>query len=633
MFRSFRSRLTLFFVAIVIVPMLVVTVALFRLISDNEHGQADARVAQGQTAAIGLYRREVERAGVAAGRIARDPAMSAALRSGNERRVQDRAGQLLRTQRLRRIAVVSRGRTLADVGSRDATASAARALLESGGGEIGQLGVSTITGAEYTRLVRRVTGLDAAVQRGGRTIASTVPGVGNDRLPRVGTLHIDNTEFRAASFSARGFGDQAVRVAVLYDTEAVSADISDGRRLAAIILVVFVALAFGFALLVSRSLQAQSGRFLAGARRLAGGDFSTPVPTEGNDEFAELGQEFNTMAGQLEFRLEELRRERARLQESVRRIGETAASNLDRDALLEIVVRTAVDAVSAGAGRATAREVSGAPLKQRAAAGNVRSFHEAIRGVEALSLESGGPAEAEQDGHAALAHPFGSGDGTVLGLISVAREGPAFSADERDLFHYLAGQASVSIENVDLHELVQRQAVTDELTGLFNHRRFQEVVTAELERARRFEQPLGLVILDIDDFKVVNDTYGHQQGDLVLQEVGRVLKDSSREIDEPARYGGEELAVALPQTDLDGAHLLAERVRTAIAALEIPRLGGEGVIKVTASFGVAAVPETASSKEDFIASADAALYRAKSAGKNRTERAEPAARKTAPAIE
>ena len=95
--------------AIVIVPMLVVTVALFRLISDNEHGQADARVAQAQTAAIGLYGREVERAGVAAGRIARDPAMSAALRSGNERAVQTRASQLLRAQRLRRIAVVEPG--------------------------------------------------------------------------------------------------------------------------------------------------------------------------------------------------------------------------------------------------------------------------------------------------------------------------------------------------------------------------------------------------------------------------------------------------------------------------------------------------------------------------------------------
>jgi diguanylate cyclase (GGDEF)-like protein len=633
MFRSFRSRLTLFFVAIVVVPMLVVTVALFRLISDNEHGKADARVAQAQTAAIGLYRREVERAGAAAGRIARDPAMSAALRSGNATSARVRAGELLGAQRLRRIAVVNRGRTIVDVGSKDATASAARGLVAVGGREVGQLRVSTITGAEYTRLVRRVTGLDAAVQRGGRTTATTLPGVGDRALPRVGTLKIDGSEFRAAALSARGFGDQPVRVAVLYDTESVAADISDGRRVATIILVVFVALAFGFALLVSRSLQAEIGRFLAGAKRLAGGDFSTPVPTEGRDEFAELGEEFNTMAGQLESRLEDLRRERARLQDSIRRIGETFASNLDRDALLEIVVRTSVDAVSAGAGRATAREAPGEPLKQRAAAGDVRGFHEAIRGVEALSLESGEPAETEGGGHAALAHPFGPGDGSVLGLVSVAREGNAFTADERELFHYLAGQASVSIENVDLHELVQRQAVTDDLTGLFNHRRFQEVVTAEVERARRFEQALGLVMLDIDDFKVVNDTYGHQQGDLVLREVARALRDGSREIDEPARYGGEELAVALPQTDLEGTFLLAERVRTAIEALEIPRLDGSGVIRVTASFGVAAIPESAGEKEDLIAAADAALYRAKRAGKNRTERAEPAARKTAPAIE
>jgi diguanylate cyclase (GGDEF)-like protein len=633
MFRSFRSRLTLFFVAIVIVPMLVVTVALFRLIADNEQGQADARVAQAQTAAIGLYRRELERAGVAAGRIASDPAMSAALRSGDAAAARARAGELLRTQRLRRLAVVSGGRTLVDVGSSDATASAARTLVRNGGGQVGQLRVSTITGTEYTRLVRRVTRLDAAVQRDGRTIASTLPGVGNDRLPRVGNMHIDNTDFRVASFTARGFGAEQVRVAVLYDTEAVSADISDGRRVAAIILVVFVALAFGFALLVSRSLQAQIGRFLAGAKRLGGGDFSTPVPTEGHDEFAELGQEFNAMAGQLESRLEDLRRERARLQESVRRIGETVASNLDRDALLEIVVRTAVDAVSAGAGRATAREAPGSPLKQHAAAGDVRRFHEVIRAVEALSLESGEPAATEEDGRAALAHPYGPEDGTVFGLVSVARQGAAFTADERELFHYLAAQASVSIENVDLHELVARQAVTDDLTGLFNHRRFQEVVTTEIERARRFEQPLGLVMLDIDDFKEVNDTYGHQQGDVVLREVARVLHDSSREIDEPARYGGEELAVALPQTDLEGAHLLAERVRAGIAALELPRLDGEGVIKVTASFGVAAMPESAGGKEDLIAAADAALYKAKGAGKNRTERAEPAVRKTAPAIE
>jgi diguanylate cyclase (GGDEF)-like protein len=202
------------------------------------------------------------------------------------------------------------------------------------------------------------------------------------------------------------------------------------------------------------------------------------------------------------------------------------------------------------------------------------------------------------------------------------RERP-FSQDERELFAYLAGQAAVSIENVDLHEHVQRQAVTDELTGLSNHRRFQEVIAQEAGRAKRFGQDLGLVMLDIDHFKTVDDSYGHQQRDVVLREVARVLRDSSREIDEPARYGGEELEVALPHTDVDGAYLFAERVRIALEALRIPRLdGGGGQLRVTASFGAAAMPGTGDDTGSLIGAADAALYQARRAGRNRTVRAE-----------
>jgi diguanylate cyclase (GGDEF)-like protein len=131
------------------------------------------------------------------------------------------------------------------------------------------------------------------------------------------------------------------------------------------------------------------------------------------------------------------------------------------------------------------------------------------------------------------------------------------------------------------------------------------------------------MLLDIDDFKSVNDTYGHQQGDLVLIEVGRVLRALSRDIDEPSRYGGEEMAVVLPQTDVAGAELLAERMRAAVAGIEIERLDGGGRLQVTASFGVASLPSNASDKDSLIAEADAALYRAKRSGKNRVGRAEP----------
>jgi diguanylate cyclase (GGDEF)-like protein len=132
-------------------------------------------------------------------------------------------------------------------------------------------------------------------------------------------------------------------------------------------------------------------------------------------------------------------------------------------------------------------------------------------------------------------------------------------------------------------------------------------------------------MVDLDNFKRLNDEYGHQQGDEVLASVAGVLGDFSRDIDAPTRYGGEEVAVILPQTDAEGAWRLAERIREAVEALRIPRVGESGALNITASFGVAAMPESAADKEGLVAAADAALYRAKRGGKNRVEGPEPVA--------
>src|SRR5205085_986486 len=166
-------------------------------------------------------------------------------------------------------------------------------------------------------------------------------------LPGHGSVDVGGAEFRVASFNAPGFGPAPVRVSVLYDNARTASSVSRSRLIVAGVLVGFLLLAFAFAIALSRALQGQIERFLAAARRLGGGDFATTVPTEGRDEFAELGAEFNKMSQQLETRLEELRQERARLQGSIRRIGETFASNLDREALLEIVVDTALDGLAA----------------------------------------------------------------------------------------------------------------------------------------------------------------------------------------------------------------------------------------------------------------------------------------------
>jgi diguanylate cyclase (GGDEF)-like protein len=625
---SFRSRLTLFFVAIVVVPMISVGVLVFVLIADNETGKTDARVAQAQAAARGVYREGVNEAGAAVRRVAADPVLTNALRAGDAGIARARAAALLPAQNLRRLKATANGRTLADVGDRNAIAPARTQLLARGGTAVGQLEVSTTGAQAYADRVRQVTTLEAVLREGGRSLAST----GKDPahpLPGVGTVSVGGTDFRVASFNAPGFGIAPVRVSVLYDNSHTASAVSNSRLIVAAVLVGFLLLASLFAIAVSRALQGQIQRFLEAARRLGSGDFSTAVPTEGHDEFAALGEEFNKMSRELETRLEELRQERARLQGSIRRIGETFASNLDREGLLEIVVDTALDALAADCGRASVRARDGR-LAQRVARGDLPAFSDAVQAAESAALASRREEEVTVEGHSALAVPLAETEspGSVIGVVTAARATRPFSDAERDLFGYLARQASVSLENVDLHELVARQAVTDELTGLFNHRRFQEVVATEVGRSKRFDQGLGMLMLDLDDFKEINDTYGHQQGDMVLREVAHVLRDTSREIDEPARYGGEELAVALPQTDLEGAFNLAERVRERVEALEIPRLDGGGVLKVTASLGVAALPDCADDKQELIAAADAALYEAKHAGKNRTERAPARSAKT-----
>jgi diguanylate cyclase (GGDEF)-like protein len=175
---------------------------------------------------------------------------------------------------------------------------------------------------------------------------------------------------------------------------------------------------------------------------------------------------------------------------------------------------------------------------------------------------------------------------------------------------------------------VASQATTDSLTGLANRLSFDEELALEWRRAERVGDPLALILLDIDNFKAINDTQGHQGGDEVLRQVGDVLAASVRQVDLAARYGGEEFAVIVPETDLDGALDLAERLRESLESTEIELQNGAR-LSVTASFG-AAVKGDLTGGEKLIAAADRELYEAKRSGKNRVA-PEPAKKKRASA--
>lgn len=264
-------------------------------------------------------------------------------------------------------------------------------------------------------------------------------------------------------------------------------------------------------------------------------------------------------------------------------VGDALAATHDPEALLPVILGVAIEATGAVGGRLVegTRELA------------VRGRRP--EGVEPLVVRLAGP---DDERTLALYPPPGG-----------------FTAESRELAHWLATQASIALENAHLHGLVKAQAVTDELTGLANRRRFMEVVELELKRAERFQSPLGLLLVDLDDFKNVNDRFGHGTGDEVLRALSDVFRESLRDVDLAARLGGEEFAVLLPETDYSGAAGVAERLRASLASIELEAPGGER-FGVTASFGVGVYPE-AQSVDELLRTADSALYRAKAEGKNR----------------
>ena len=271
--------------------------------------------------------------------------------------------------------------------------------------------------------------------------------------------------------------------------------------------------------------------------------------------------------------------------EALALVGDALAATHNPRVLLPVILEVITEATDAGGGQifVGAEEV--------AWIGRVGGLTK-----EPLSLELGFSAEGD----------------TKLLLYPGADE---FPTETRKLAEWLASQAAVALENARLHDVVQRQAITDDLTGLVNRRRFIEALQAEMERARRFGSPLTVVLADIDDFKRVNDGFGHHAGDVALRSFADLVRSHVRDVDVPGRIGGEEFAILLPETDVDGAASVAERMRQSLSSVTVP-VSDDQRVSITASFGVAE-HRPGQSGDDLLRVADAALYRAKAEGKNR----------------
>jgi len=576
---SFKLKLVAALITLALLPLAAAYWSFSEIVNRSVTSGVDTRLEAGLRASVAAYEDERRAVEAAAERLARNRDFQAAL----ERRDRVALTRFLAGDPSLRIETPDGFR----VGRASPPAAEATVSLVGPGRRAATIVASVSIDPVLVQRLAARSGLGqpdqlATIVRG-EVEASSQGGVaGKVAAPdgRVETVLIGSTSYRIVG--VRILRQPPVALAAITPMSSIVAEQQSERTklvaglLASLLLIGLVAYVAG------RSIVGSLGRLAAAANSIAAGRLHERVQVRGRDEFAAVGRAFNQMAEQLEARLADLEDERQRLRDANARFGDALAASLDPEQLRLVIVQTAVEATGAGGGLL------------RAADGSVVRVGDMDAGPGRLELE------------------LTTGRRSFGVLLLLGRE---FDVEATITAASLAAQAVIALDNARLHRIVERQALVDELTGLANRRQGDETLVAELARVERLGGPVGLILADLDDFKAVNDAHGHPTGDGVLREFADVLRETVREIDVPVRWGGEEFAVILPGSDVEGAADVAERVRGVLAERSLA--AGDGVpIHLTASFGVAA-SAPGMTAEALVEAADDALYQAKRAGKDR----------------
>lgn len=391
-----------------------------------------------------------------------------------------------------------------------------------------------------------------------------------------------------------------------------------GLTLMFVVITVAAALGYLMARNITRPLRELNEAATAGIS----GNLDRLVKVRSKDEVGSLADSFNHMRASIRKNIADIEESRSHLMLALSYTSDILGSTMDRARLIKTTAEAARLATGAR-GVMVELFASLEPAEHEAISFGVpRHFFGGMRGGTVPKFSAGLAAGTAMAGEIRpldrdldmQLYPIAK-DNIILGtLVAVYERGQPLEESCQKILNSLTSHAASALENVSIGDLQHRLAITDGLTGLHNLRYLIGAITKEVERSTRYGHSFAVAIMDLDDFKQVNDKYGHPAGDMLLMSVAGALKNSVRASDVVARYGGEEFAVVLPETTKEAAVGVMEKLRRAISDIRLAEYPG---IRITVSIGIAGFPGDASSQADLLAHADEALYISKEAGKNR----------------
>jgi diguanylate cyclase (GGDEF)-like protein len=646
---TLRTRLALVLVALVLVPLVAAAVLVLYAVPRATADRADSLVVGTRSAVVDdLSQRcdDVASAAVVVGRSVALTSPGAATRTAVGDGLADwsavvdtRGGLVASAGQLPSDLVVDPWSSCASNEAGGAAVTTALQILVDGRPELAEVRTSITVDSAYLDDLRSRLGFtgDLALLRDGAMVAST-SSPETDLSLAADLVVAASPEGQVVSQDGVTAAVALARAGMPFDVVVATPTPSSGALGQVVFVVALVALVVAVvaAVVIARDLTGPLEEVTDAAEAVASGDLTKSIEVRRSDEVGRLARAFNHMTDELLTYVTELEDSRDAARASFDRLGEALAATLDLDTLVPVILETAMTTAGADAGLVLLGDENGgltvhaehgmrtrgllvpdAVVAGEGLLGAVAASGLAVRGrIGSVPELEPGPNEPQQ-GHVVAVplrrppHVFG-----VIALFATEDQ-PGFDPTAESSLLALAGPVSIAVENVLLHAEATHASTIDPLTGVGNFRYLMTSLNREVERAHRFERSLSVLMLDLDRFKSVNDTFGHQRGDAVLREFATRVGREIREVDVLARYGGEEFVVVLPETSATGAQNLAERICNAIRSAPFDGEEGEAPLAVTVSIGGAVYPQQGTTSATLLKAADRALYQAKGGGRDR----------------